>query len=147
MHSTTYYAVLLMGIKKADLPKFQLLFYNRLMEQLIYDGIKVVDPMQTLLLKDAAPHFLPSDNNRKALGTINRFIQEIEIMIDYTYGGKMEAHLLTDLNHFLTQSLTGALKPKKYDYGLPLGEMKKLVEGDGGWVGILRFCQAYTDPS
>lgn len=56
MHSATYYPVLLMGIKKTDLPKFQLLFYNRLMEQLIYDDIKVIDPMQTLLLKDSTPN-------------------------------------------------------------------------------------------
>jgi hypothetical protein len=123
VNNKSYYAVFLADIKKADLKDFTTLFLNRLTEQLVYD--KVIDRSETLT---TIQKFLPAslsktNNDRKALGTINEFIFYFKFFDTQEWGGKG----LLGINNKINNSLAGAGREKKHDYGKPVEDMKELL--------------------
>ncbi len=128
MNDLSYYCLIFLDILKKDLLNLHELFYQRLIEQLHYDQINFSVACSAQLLNYSEPKFLRTNNNRKVLGTMNDFVYQIEYLFHMDYYGKFEATNVPELNHQLTNNLVGALKPKQYDFGVPIEEMQKLLE-------------------
>lgn len=124
VNNKSYYSVILADIKKADFNNFDTLFFNRLTEQLLYD--KVIDPSEMLLVvqKYSPLIFEKTNNDKKTIGTINEFIFQYQTSQETPYWfGKS----LLELNKSINDSLTGAGRTKKGDYGRPIEDMQKLL--------------------
>jgi hypothetical protein len=128
MNDVSYYCLIFLDILKKDILNFHELFYQRLIEQLDYDGVNFPVECSSKLLNACEPNFLRTNNNRKVLGTINEFIYELEYHFHMDYYRNFDQTNVSELNHRLTDNLIGALKPKKFDYGRPIEEMQKLLE-------------------
>lgn len=128
MNDVSYYTLIFLDILKKDLNNFQGLFYKRLIEQLDYDHIGFPVGSAPKLMGHCEPAFLSTNNNRKVLGTMNDFVYQVEYHFYEDYSGDFTNTNICELNHRLTNNLVGALKPKKFDYGRPIEEMKKLLE-------------------
>lgn len=128
MNDVSYYSLIFLDILKKDILNFHELFYQRLVEQLDYDGINFPVACSPSLLNACESNFLRTNNNRKVLGTINEFIYELEYHFHMDYFGNFSQTNVPELNHRLTDNLVGALKPKKSDFGRPIEEMQKLLE-------------------
>lgn len=124
VNNKSYYAIILEGVKKADFTNFSALFFNRLTEQLIHD--KVIDPSDVLLtIQKFTPLFFSRTNNdKKTIGTINEFVFNYEINID---GSFWRDKSLKELNAIINNSLAGAGRTKKGDYGRPIEDMRTLL--------------------
>ena len=128
MNDTTYYCLLFLDILKKDLLNFQELFYQRLIEQFDYDGLNFPLDCSSKLLNACEPNFLGTNNNRKVLGTMNKYVYEIEYFFHLDYHGDFSLVNLPELNNRFSNDLVGALKPGKYEFGRPHEEMRKLLE-------------------
>lgn len=73
VNNKSYYALFLAGILKKELKNFPDIFQTHLLRQLIYDH--VIDISETALIKEHYEQleFLRTNNDKKALGTINDF--------------------------------------------------------------------------
>lgn len=128
MNDVTYYSLFFLDIRKADLLKFSDLFYARLIEQLDYDKIDFAVDCSPMLIEETTAQFLPTNNNRKVLGTMTDFIRAIEYIFHENYHGQLSNVDVRKLNHSYTNYLVGALNPKHGKYGKPIEEMKKKIE-------------------
>jgi hypothetical protein len=124
MNDETYYSLLFLDILKADFLNFGQLFSKRLIEQIDYDDIKVPIEITPTLSTELQPRFLPTNNNRKVLGTMKEFVLDIEYYFHNQYYDELANTHLPELNHRLTNNLVGALKEKKSDFGKPIEEMQ-----------------------
>lgn len=127
MNDVSYYAIVFLDILKKDILNFDDLFCRRFIEQLSYDHIDFPLTSTTKVFDDLAPHFLPTNNNRKVLGTINDYIHTVRAHLELNYHNQIKLIDLPVMNHNLNNSLVGALGPKS-GYGRPSEEMKKLIE-------------------
>lgn len=125
MNDITYYSLFFLDIRKADLLKFSELFYTRLIEQLDYDQIDFPVECSPTLITETTVQFLPTNNNRKVLGTMTDFLREIEYVFHDKYNGQLSNVNVNELNHSYTDFLVGALSPKQGHYGKPIEEMRK----------------------
>ena len=125
MNDTTYYSLLFLDIRKADLLQFSELFYQRLIEQFDFDKIDFPIECSSKLINETSAQFLPTNNNRKVLGTMKQFVLDLDYYFYYDYNGQISKINTCELNHRLTNNLVGALKPKQSDFGRPIEEMKK----------------------
>ena len=113
MNDVTYYSLLFLDIRKADLLKFSELFYARLIEQLGYDKIDFPVECSPTLIAETTAKFLPTNNNRKVLGAMTDFLREIEYIYHDKYMGQLSIINVNELNHNYTNFLVGALSPKQ----------------------------------
>ena len=124
MIDETYYSLLFLDILKRDILNLHELLFERLIEQLDYDQVYFPVECTPKLMDELKPRFLRTNNNRKVLGTMNEFVYETEFHIYDSYEGQLQLVNLPELNGKLTNNLVGALKPKKFDYGRPIEEMR-----------------------
>lgn len=124
VNNKSYYAVILPDIKKVDFTNFSTLFFNRLTSQLVHD--KVIEPSDVLLtIQKYTPLFFARTNNdKKAFGTINDFIYNYEL--SQTHPNWFDKSI-SEINNSINNSLTGAGRPKKGDYGRPIEDMRTLL--------------------
>lgn len=127
MNDQSYYTLIFLDILKKDILNFHDLFSRRIIEQLSYDDIDFPMDSTPKVLDDLTPHFLPTNNNRKVLGTINEFIHIIKLHLELNYSNQIKLINLLHMNSNLNKELIGALGPKS-GYGIPRDEMKKIVE-------------------
>ncbi|MGB3182905.1 MAG: hypothetical protein WBB45_16050 [Cyclobacteriaceae bacterium] len=128
INDVTYYPIILLDILKKDIVNFHQCFHTRLMHQLYFDKITVPESCRPKLEAACEPRFLKTNNNRKALGTINSLTYELEANFYEGFGGILDPIIEPELNNKLTSTLVGALKPKQFDYGVPLKEMDKFIQ-------------------
>ena len=83
-NNKTYYALLFPSIKKADLKDLTNFFLKRLLHQLVFD--KVINENETLvLLNRLLPIRLSRTNNdKKAIGTLNDLIFQFKVQCEYS---------------------------------------------------------------
>ena len=125
INNKAYYSVIFENIKKADFKDFNTLFLQRLTEQLIFD--KAIHPhnIHLLIQKYSSPTFSKTNNDKKSIGTMNDFI--------YNYRWANEDELsanrsLLERNHSINNTLTGAGRNEKRDYGCPIEDMQSLLK-------------------
>ncbi|MEL7147910.1 MAG: hypothetical protein AAFO69_16170 [Bacteroidota bacterium] len=128
MNDITYYSLFFLDIRKVDLLKFSELFYARFIEQLDYDKIDFPVECSPALIAETTAQFLPTNNNRKVLGTMTDFLRAVEYFFHDKYHGQLSNIDVNELNHNYTNFLVGALSPKQGKYGKPIDEMKKKIE-------------------
>lgn len=124
VNNKSYYAVILEDIKKADFNNFSTLFFNRLTDQLLHD--KVIDPSDILLTiqKYTPLIFARTNNDKKTIGTINEFVLHFQSNLATSYWRDKS---LIEINSAINNSLTGAARTKKFDYGRPTEDMRTLL--------------------
>lgn len=128
MNDVSYYSLIFLDILKKDLLNFHELFYQRLIEQLDYDQVNFSIDCSPKLITACEANFLRTNNNRKALGTMNEFVYQLNYHFHTDYNGSFGHTNLPELNNRLTNNFVGALKPKQFEYGNPIEEMQKLLE-------------------
>ena len=128
MNDISFYCLLFLDVLKKDLIDFNELFGNRLTEQLDYDGIVLSGKCREAIMNNIECRFLPTNNNRKVLGTMNEFVYEIEYNLHRNYYGQLKLVNLPKLNSILTRYLIGALSPKRSEFGRPIEEMSIMLE-------------------
>ena len=105
VNNKTYYALLFPSIKKADLRDFESLFLQRLLQQLVYDEI-IKDDETLVFLQRLLPVTLAKTNNdKKAIGTLNEFIFNFTFSFDYFKWANRD---LREINAKLNDTLVGA---------------------------------------
>ena len=124
INTKTYYALLFPPIKKADLRNFENLFLQKLLHQLVYDQIISVSETLVLLQKLLPVSFSKTNNDKKAIGTLNDFIYRFKVELDYFGWSDQDIH---NINNKLNDTLVGASRPKQGDYGCPMEDMKQLI--------------------
>ena len=124
-NNKTYYALLFPSIKKADLKDLTNFFLKRLLHQLVFD--KVINENETLvLLNRLLPIRLSRTNNdKKAIGTLNDLIFQFKVQCEYS---NWSQHELPMINNRLNNGLVGASRTKQGDYGRPIEDMKALID-------------------
>jgi hypothetical protein len=127
-NDVTCYTLLFLDILKKDLLNFQDLFYERLIDQLEYDGIEVSLSCAPELLNHCSPAFRRTNNNRKILGTMNDFVFQIDYIFQLDYAANLRLTHVAELNNRLNDFLVGALRSGKRNYGKPRDEMQMLLD-------------------
>jgi len=121
MHDQTCYVVLVPNILKRDLKSFSSLFANRLRDQLVFDGIPISETLNQALLDDREIQFMPTNNNRRILGTMTQFVKDLD-WFDF------DETVICEVNHRLTNNWVSALGDKRYDFDRPIDMMRKYLE-------------------
>ncbi len=124
INSKVYYSLIFPPVKKADLQGFGNFFLQRLLKQLAYDRIIGEDKSLNIV-----PNILPiqlhkTNNDKKALGTMNDFIFRFKFEFDYFGWNDQNFY---EINHKLNDTLVGASRTKQGDYGRPLEDMSALI--------------------
>ena len=124
VNSKSYYSLIFADVKKINLKDFETFFLNRLIEQLIFD--KVIDNSNTLIvLQKLLPLKLTKTNNdKKALGTLNDFVFQFKCNRESPYWSDKS---IVQINNSINDSLTGAGRNKDRDYGRPIHDMQELL--------------------
>ncbi|AHM60911.1 hypothetical protein D770_13285 [Flammeovirgaceae bacterium 311] len=127
VNSKTYYSVFLADILKKDLRNFQDLFYANLIRQLLHD--EVIDLARVPLVTETlGPLQLARTNNdRKAIGTMNDFISQFKFNCDWHYGGFQHINL-REINSRINDTPVGAGGNEQRNYGWPIEDMKTLIK-------------------
>ena len=79
-HNISRYSILLYGVTQKDIPRLSYKIYNRLKEQMIYDGFSPIKIEELLYYSNAFSYYKSSDRN--VLGTMNRMMKELPIHIE-----------------------------------------------------------------
>ncbi|WP_207420318.1 DUF6933 domain-containing protein [Desertivirga brevis] len=124
VNSKTYYAVLIPPIKKADLKNLENIFLQRLLEQLVFDKIIYEDSSLVILSRLLPLTFSKTNNDKKAIGTLNEFIFQFKGQLEYSDEDQPD---LPVLNSRLNQIPVGAGRSGKRAYGWPIEDMKAMV--------------------
>jgi hypothetical protein len=125
VNNKTFYAVILAGVLKKDLPNFSVFFQEHLLQQLAYDNIIILADYQLVKAHYGQAQLARTNNDRKVLGTINEFIFMIKV---YHERQLTALHDVAALNHKINNSLTGAGRTGKRQYGKPIEDMKILID-------------------
>jgi len=123
----SFYTLFFANILKSDLKNFKDLFIFRLLEQMDYDGITMEKACRSRLIESANPVFLPTNNNRKVLGTMNQFVRELPFFLNLIVEYPDGSWELREFNNRFNATLVGAIKERKSDFGQPLEEMHALL--------------------
>ena len=117
--------MILAGVLKKDLLNFSAFFQEHLLQQLTYDNIISPADYPLITAHYGQAQLARTNNDRKALGTINEFIFTIKV-----YGERqLTTNLnLAALNHKINNLLTGAGRTGKLLYGKPINDMKDLID-------------------
>jgi len=102
----TYYSVFIADIIKKDLINIDEIFLKRLKEQLLHD--RVIDDFNNAIpLTDGAKiSFIKTNNNKKAIGRINDFVDMFKVHCSVKYGHLNEMDIVYE-NGLFNRSLTG----------------------------------------
>ena len=128
INNQTFYSILMLDIRKSDFMNFHQLFANRLLSQLSHDNIEVPIDCIDKIKEELRPNFLKTNNDRVALGTLNKFIQDTKYYIQFEHLNQIEFLNINKLNGHLTNNLVSALGKKPNNFGSPLDEMKKRIK-------------------
>ncbi|HXH99538.1 MAG TPA: hypothetical protein VNI52_04665 [Sphingobacteriaceae bacterium] len=94
------------------------------MQQLVYDQIINENETLVLLQRLLPVSFSKTNNDKKAIGTLNDFISRFKF--EFQYFGWSDKDLY-EINNKLNDTLVGASRTKKRDYGRPIEDMKTLI--------------------
>ena len=127
INNKAYYSLFLADILKKDLANFPDLFLSNLIRQMLHDG--VIDEQKIPLIKEAygALTLARTNNDKKAIGTMNDFIYQFKVGCDWKYGGFYQIDL-AELNASINDTPVGAGGDGKRNYGWPIRDMKLLVD-------------------
>lgn len=124
INNKTYYSVIIPDLKKVDIADLDSFFIERLIDQLIYDS--VIEKTDTLIIMQ---RLLPvrlakTNNDKKAIGTLNEFIYQFKVQHEFF---DWHDKSITYINGKLNDTIVGASRPGKRDYGRPIDDMKSLI--------------------
>lgn len=126
INAESYYAVIVEQVKKDSLKNIGAIFADRLIEQLIAD--KVMDASDGLILLHRLHPIVTvsTNNNRKAIGTMNDFIS---MYMDNVQGTYWQGLSLVERNSILNDMPVGAGKNASRQYGFPKQDMVEIIRG------------------
>ena len=122
INDKTCYSLIVPNFVKKDLPNFKNIFFKRLFDQFIYDGIEISYELMEKIYK-LPIQFMKTNNNRKIIGTMTQFLKDLDHILYYSE----EPMNLLELNHKFTDYLVSALSDNKNSYSIPLKLMKELI--------------------
>ncbi|MBL7889421.1 MAG: hypothetical protein JNL24_07715 [Bacteroidia bacterium] len=125
INNISYYTLIFPNIKKADFKNFEDLFIKRLSDQLLFDNIIEIEHAPILKQRLLPVKLTTTNNDRKALGTMNEYIFSFRLYMDFF---ELDSLDLNHINGKLNDTLVGASRPQKRDYGRPIEDMKNLMK-------------------
>ncbi len=125
VNNKSYYAVLIMDIKKSMIKDFATRFIQRVTEQLVFD--KVISPDEVLLfVQKIVPLTLTwTNNDKRTIGTMNEFIYQYRFSHLYP---SWEVRDLKEKNAVLNDHLVRSREGKRRDYFKPVERMKMILQ-------------------
>ena len=124
VNNISYYAVFLMNILKKDLLCFPDLFRSKLLQQLTSDKVITDEAYSSITEYLGQLQLKRTNNDRKALGTINEFIFLFKAHCE---SRAFESIDCSTINHYINTSPTGAGRTSQRHYGNPIKDMKDLL--------------------
>lgn len=124
INNKSYYAVVIHDIKKSQLKTLPTLFLDRLIEQLAFDQVISRQEIPIVCQKYTSLRLERTNNDRKALGTINDFLFHYTHHHFSASPNKLE---LLMANAGLNRHLTGAGRNASRLYGNPAEDMRNLL--------------------
>jgi hypothetical protein len=125
VNNKSYYAVLILEIKKPMIKDFSTIFIQRLTEQLMFD--KVISPDEVLLtVQKTVPVTLAGTNNdKRTIGTMNEFIYQYRFSHLYP---SWENRDIKEKNAILNDHLVRSREGKSRNYWRPVERMKEILD-------------------
>ncbi len=124
VNNVSYYAVFLVDILKKDLLNFSALFLDQLLRQLTYDKVITMEEYPVITAQLGQLQLRRTNNDRKALGTINEFIF---LFKGHCEGRALNSIDLATINHYINNVPTGAGRTSKRLYGNTIDDMRSLI--------------------
>lgn len=102
----TYYSVFIADIVKKDLKNIDEIFLKRLKEQLLHDRV-IEDFNNAIPLTDGTKiSFITTNNNKKAIGRINNFVEMFKVHCFVKYGHLNDMAIVYE-NGLINRTITG----------------------------------------
>jgi hypothetical protein len=124
INNISYYSLIFPDIKKADFKDFESLFISRLTDQLLFDHVIELSDVLIIMQRLLPIRLARTNNDRKALGTINEYIFSFRAHTEFFEWNDRDINYI---NGKLNDTLVGASRPGKRDYGRPIDDMKSLM--------------------
>jgi hypothetical protein len=127
IHIPTYYMVVMADVKKRELLQLPHHFAQVLHSRLKNDGVlpSLTSTKLELLLR--AIQFQSSNNDKKAIATLNRRILDFKVLMDWHELTFTERDILL-VNKLINQSLTKSRSGNRRDYINPIQAMTRTLE-------------------
>jgi hypothetical protein len=123
----TYYSVFIADIVKKDLKNIDEIFIKRLKEQLIQDRV-IEDFNKAILLTDGERiSFYKTNNNKKAIGRINDFVDMFKVHCSVKYGHLNDMDIVFE-NGLFNRSLTGQYADIKKTMTKPVDNLREKMK-------------------
>lgn len=122
-NSRTRYSVILTNIQSSDLPVIDKIFKETLITQMTYDGVSI-NPQEIDSLIGTLK-FHSTDNDRRTIGFQNSLLSILEYRKDQY--GMLENWPVTEITHYLNNTLFHWNKPTMSNYTYPVTELKKVL--------------------
>jgi len=123
VNNKTAYSVFLTNILKKDLKHIDVLFYQRLIQQLKYDKVIKTDESFESLFSLEEIQFYKTNNDRKAIGRINDFVNMFKTHMFYKYD-KFENMDIVYENGLINNTPTGKPGELKKTWSSPIENLK-----------------------
>ena len=123
----TYYSVFIADIVKKDFKNIDEIFVKRLKEQLLQDRV-LDDFKNAILLTDGAKiSFIKTNNNKKAIGRINDFVDMFKVHCSVKYGHLNEMDVVYE-NGLINRTPTGKYADIKKTWTSPVENIRDKME-------------------
>ncbi|MFD0991060.1 DUF6933 domain-containing protein [Mariniflexile jejuense] len=127
INNITFYSVFLTDILKKDLKTIDIIFKERLKEQLIHDKIIETDESTESIFPGMKLKFYRTNNNKKVIGRINDFVDMFKIHCSYKYENFNEMNIIHE-NGLINGTPTGKLLELKKSWSSPIKNVKEIIK-------------------
>lgn len=127
INNITFYSVFLTDILKKDLRTIDVIFSQRLKEQLIHDKIIETSESTETIFPGNKLKFFKTNNNKKVIGRINDFVEMFKIHCSYKYESLNEMNIVYE-NGLINKTPTGKLVEVKKSWSSPIKNVKEMIK-------------------
>lgn len=124
-HKATFFSLIKFNVVKADLKDFRNFFHTLLREQLLLQWPMHGPAIDAWLSRLGTAHLTTSDNDKRTLGVMNRFVDEFTFNLDWFGTPLLEPHLRV-ANWNLNNNIVGGGKDRNA-YTNPEQEMARVI--------------------
>lgn len=119
VNNLTFYTIFLTDLLKKDLKNIDIIFKERLQEQLINDRILENSELTESVFTDLKIIFFKTNNNKKVIGRINDFVEIFKVHCSYKYGSLNKMNIVFE-NGIINKTPTGKLFETKKSWSSPI---------------------------
>ena len=127
VNNLTFYTIFLTDILKKDLKNIDIIFRNKLQEQLVYDKIIDESEFAESIFPSLEMIFFKTNNNKKVIGRINEFSYMFKVHWFYKYDNVKEMNAVYE-NGLINQIPTGKLYEAKKGWSSPIENLKEIIK-------------------